>query len=375
MRHKFGNMLDVMHLWANPRCENDHAEAGNVSFQGDTLYSYEHYPIARNVKTDRGRVVLHVEDTYSVSTAKHCSRARQAAHGSAEYTVADVMANTPEAHHVNFKHMVENIKKSMVKFERMVYPEQWDLDQITDAVDKANEYGETFIPRTLEVHPFSIDREWLGTQRERVAERQAVKHARDRRRVAEADLAATEARHRQASLQQRLDAKLAKERFWLRLVPFVKMPQGYVRAYGDRRPSSRVENRRRSRDFAERLEAWRKDETRHLYGGDSRNDAKLKRVGDRIYTTGGAQFFVKDCARLWRIIEGCRQHGCSYQHDSSRSGIKVGEYYTLDSVSATGDVKVGCHGIKYAESRRLAIELGLCKPTMLERAWTAKLWL
>jgi hypothetical protein len=47
--------------------------------------------------------------------------------------------------------------------------------------------------------------------------------------------------------------------------------------------------------------------------------------------------------------------------------------YRVDYIAANGDIKAGCHFVTYEQARRLAIILGLEKPTAFERfAFKAK---
>ena len=61
----------VAHLWAH-KAEKSARNGGNFFFEGDTIFSYgAHFPIARHVKTRRGRAVLFTTRDYSVTTSGH----------------------------------------------------------------------------------------------------------------------------------------------------------------------------------------------------------------------------------------------------------------------------------------------------------------
>jgi hypothetical protein len=65
----------VAHVWAHKlQAEARTPGNGNLSFSGDTIYSYgSHFPIARHVTTKQGKAaVLFTTRTYSATTAKHC---------------------------------------------------------------------------------------------------------------------------------------------------------------------------------------------------------------------------------------------------------------------------------------------------------------
>lgn len=64
---------ELPHIWANQ--QQDEARAGSFYFKGATIFSYgSHFPIA----TIEGGNVLFTMRSYSNTTAKHISKARQA---------------------------------------------------------------------------------------------------------------------------------------------------------------------------------------------------------------------------------------------------------------------------------------------------------
>lgn len=74
MRKVLKNRDEVAHYWANKI--QDEGKAGNIFFEGDTIYSYGyHFPIARHAGPS---TILFTTDTYSSSTSQHISIVRQA---------------------------------------------------------------------------------------------------------------------------------------------------------------------------------------------------------------------------------------------------------------------------------------------------------
>ncbi len=81
MRTTLRNTTEAAHVWA---AQTQHeGRAGNVFFDGPTLYSYgRHFAVARIYKhADGGRVALFNPARYSSSTARHQCDARRAWHG------------------------------------------------------------------------------------------------------------------------------------------------------------------------------------------------------------------------------------------------------------------------------------------------------
>lgn len=91
MRTTLRNTDEAAHVWAAQTQE--HGKAGNVFFEGPTLYSYgRHFPVAKiyTVEETGDRIALFNPARYSVSTAKHQSAARAAWRGNGEAIAAAV---------------------------------------------------------------------------------------------------------------------------------------------------------------------------------------------------------------------------------------------------------------------------------------------
>lgn len=76
-RNVLRNSAECFHVWANN--PNTSGRSGNVSFGGGTLFSYSMIIGRHVVDPDTGRAgILITGDGYSVTTAKHISKARGA---------------------------------------------------------------------------------------------------------------------------------------------------------------------------------------------------------------------------------------------------------------------------------------------------------
>jgi hypothetical protein len=76
------NNSQVAHIWANQ--SKTIAKGSNFFFNNKSIYSYgHHFEVARLVQTEKGNktIALFEPRTYSVSTSKHQSYARNAVHG------------------------------------------------------------------------------------------------------------------------------------------------------------------------------------------------------------------------------------------------------------------------------------------------------
>jgi hypothetical protein len=105
---------------------------------------------------------------------------------------------------------------------------------------------------------------------------------------------------------------------------------------------------------------WTRADKRALgcssYGLQSgRVPCMLRVVGDQIETSQGASIPLAHAPRIWRLVSACVSAGREYKRNGHTE--HAGEY-AIDSVSAAGELRAGCHTIPYAELQRLAAALG-----------------
>jgi hypothetical protein len=120
------------------------------------------------------------------------------------------------------------------------------------------------------------------------------------------------------------------------------------------------------RRYKIRNNAWRKlqnlfdlprrestgDYLEHPIGG-----AVLLRVsGDQIESSMGARIPLEHAPRIWTLVQACRSSGRAYERNGHTEHAGP---YAIDSVSAEGELRAGCHTIPYAELELLARALGL----------------
>lgn len=91
---------------------------------------------------------------------------------------------------------------------------------------------------------------------------------------------------------------------------------------------------------AEKLEVW--------LSGQSPNAPRLNRIycrviGDEVQTSAGARVPLEDALRVVELAKRCRANGESMARDT----IATGSYKGI-RISATGDVRIGCHDLPWA---------------------------
>lgn len=404
MKHVYGNMSECLHAWANPLCIEGsertrwgngegtiwHGRAGNVSWQSRTVYSYGHYPIAVEIYAENQagngthdstidglKVALFQIDQYSTSTARHISEAKRCTRADyAHQWDVDHIGNTPEDHRRNYAAMLERITERMEKAERSrVYITQ-ELEAVERDCKRANDYAWLLMAPSDRPEPHVIDPAWLGRMKEKAETRRRTAYAREEKQRAK-DLAEAQKIAEKTALAELAFNKRMK---WLRLLPWLALPDGYcIQRRADvpawQRPAQTPAAARRT--FAEWAKEWRAGGKALPHSmradHDTRRVAILRLVGSNkewVETSGGATVPVKEAVRLWRRVTLCRNKGIEYRHgrafNGGRDPVAIGGYQ-LDSISPGGDVRMGCHGFEFGELRAMAVRLELVKPTLLER--------
>ena len=76
---------------------------------------------------------------------------------------------------------------------------------------------------------------------------------------------------------------------------------------------------------------------------------------DTIETSRGAEFPLKHGEIAFKKIQNCKESETNYRRNGP--SIRCG-HFTIDSIDSKGNVKAGCHNIKYKEIKRFAQEQG-----------------
>lgn len=298
MRRVFKDSSECLHVWASQ--SQDEGRAGNVFFVGATCYSYgHHFPMATIVRNTRGDVAaLFTTSSYSMTTSRHLSEARSA------------VSHLPR-----------------FKVDRMY------LESATHGGAAQHKATEASYRAAVEAH--------------------LLKGARARFRAdAYLDAALEDARTFNAyaefySIKARIELDAASVR------QLTERALATDKAHKAAAASKLKADRAR---WAIDLESWRKGEdVAHVYGWQNLPTA-LRVVGDEIQTSRGARVPVSVARGLWDLVNLARDSNRA--HTLAGHPIMVGPY-ALTSISANGDLKIGCHDIAYAELERMARTLGL----------------
>tara|TARA_R100000655_G_scaffold108502_2_gene160587 strand:- start:359 stop:1222 length:864 start_codon:yes stop_codon:yes gene_type:complete len=133
------NNDQVAHLWANQ--SKPRAKGSNFFFEGKTIYSYgTHFPVATLVETKHGTIALFERATYSVSTTRHQSIARQAVNHLETFDVDLTHSWNGLSYDIKkaFEAYRKQSEQSMVKASRARTYKDVHLREAHNAVEKAN---------------------------------------------------------------------------------------------------------------------------------------------------------------------------------------------------------------------------------------------
>lgn len=105
---------------------------------------------------------------------------------------------------------------------------------------------------------------------------------------------------------------------------------------------------------AEKIERWHNGERVSLPDGVG---VLLRVNGDILQTSLGARVPLADAIRVFRFAAAVRAKGEDWRPNGLR-GPAIGDF-TLTAIRSDGTIVAGCHTIEWAESERLARELGV----------------
>lgn len=116
-----------------------------------------------------------------------------------------------------------------------------------------------------------------------------------------------------------------------------------------------------TRENAEKMKAWEngdkiyKDKILHLpypYGASVCLRLKDEKT---VETSQGAEFPLVHAKRIYAFIKKCMETKTPFQRNGERVSIGV---FQIDRVSINGDVKAGCHNVKFDAIKRFAEKMG-----------------
>lgn len=320
MKTVFENRM-VAHVWAQRNQAQGRSSNGQFYFNGDTIYSYgSHFPIASFVKDLQGNDrLLFVTRSYSVTTSRHIAYVRQAL--SQEQQSMIVYCYTPtNSHSSNIEHYDLDIKEYLRMLSQYANTKirQSTRDKIACNINvqitRRNEYGKLFIK---DYKPLVLP-ENIAQLAEDLAKQEKNKMvALKRKRTLAKNKRLTEA-----------ESILGKRENWPEL-------------------------------WRDKYEAIECDyDVRNTFDSYLREKigVLLRLVDNEIVTSKGARFPIDHAKKAFTLIKKIHDNKGSYTHDNHT--VALGNF-RIDEIESTGNVKAGCHYVKYEEIELMAKRLNI----------------
>lgn len=323
------NRDELCHQWAAQ--SRPHRKAGNISYDGPTLYSYS-AAIARihTLKAQRGEYapgahfVLMCQEQYSKTTAAHKSAARSAVSHMPLVQVPHILPLSARDHGDNLDSILADMAELLKAAQRaqMPYNVEYRCNNARALRDLAAAYVVFFkVRRQVPAFPQLA---WTNAMRraERIANPDPAS-ADKRERARAARIAAKAIRERKA---QELAAvhDMARRSDWRLHGAFG------AGGYGRFQPIMlRL-------DVTETPTGWKEE----------------------IETSMGARIPAAAAPMVWGFIERIRARGEAWSRQGLAATLRIGDY-PLDRIDADGTLHAGCHTIPYSELRMMARTLGL----------------
>jgi hypothetical protein len=283
----------VAHLWANKAQDEARSQRGNFYFTGDTIYSYgSHFPVARHVENRRGEsAVLITTRDYSVTTAGHKSAVAGAARHLTVFHVQHPRNEGPAARRADFEEYRQRQRDLMASYAKARGRKPRIFQSVAELIEEANNFAKFFGLRSrLKMPADEADMTDECAKIDAANKRRTAREAREREKaIAAAD----------AERQRKRDEWLAG--------------------------------------------------TGNYYPGGWGESVRLRVVGDKLETSGGAEVELSEALRVLAILRKLRDKG--YKRNGGT--IAVGPF-ELDSMDLDGTITVGCHTIEWAEVERIA---------------------
>lgn len=311
---------EIPHLWFHKTQADARNAAGNLYFQGDTIYSYgSHFPIAKHVKNSSGRksAILFTTRGYSVTTSGHINAVRAAIPKNTLVFSVLHPNDGPRSCMTHYVETIESLAKSAFS-RKMETTRNSDAESALATVFECRKFCAFFKLKTPKFPKLpKIDKKKLALQRLAIKHRQETKDARNR-----AEWEAYDAR------------KKAEAEEW------AAKSVEIIEAWRNGDSSARLRNPE-SLPVMLRIRTFNADD-----------DVQLAIA--RVETSRGAQVPISDAIRGLRFVRAVVAKGQPYQRNGHT--LRLG-HYAIDRIDADGTLHAGCHVIPYSEIERIAPQL------------------
>lgn len=309
----------IPHYWANQTQEFARNKQGNLSYHNKVLYSYS-TDIARitDIIVEKKVIVFLTSDPYSHTTRRHKSLAYNALDRT-RYFLLSVPFIDPKSKHdhkINAEHLYDVYH---VQLKQYINSRGWLYHVVGDGT-----YEEQF--KRLCARLMELLDEY------NMYNRYVYKNKLPYFNIGE----------------------YALEKLSERVKISMEAQKNYAEA-------CRVDNERRAVEEKAKLVRWLVGE-RIWINGSILDNIYLRMVSrgtapdqpeNVIQTTLGAEIPEAHGKRLWNIIKELKSRGEDYKHNGHTIHVGV---YSVDSIDTSGNLKAGCHNIKFETMQEFALK-------------------
>jgi hypothetical protein len=351
MKTVFHNSM-VAHVWAQQSQSEGRSNNGNFYFRDRVIYSYgSHFPIACFLTNWRGeKAVLITQESRSMSTGIHQTKVARALRDLPDVKQfrvpslkSDMTAPVDSKNGANARYLWnsvagrirKDIAETLEKIKRMRKEsnKEWAFSQCQAGAATIRDLGKFLGIPAGQLRPYDPG----DLSRIVKAEALAIKAAQKEAAARQLELEAERKKHEAACVKFKVDHLDPLANAWrdgkdaeaiYRDIPRKDMPVGF--GYG----------------FAY---AW------HDAGGETMLRVKPG-AADTIETSRGAEFPLTHAVKAWRMLKAIKLSGQPWFTNGHK--IPIGHFH-IDSVDTEGNIRAGCHFLKWSEVAALAGRLGL----------------
>ncbi len=295
----------LAHIWAQQNEKDGKNSTNSFYFNGPTIYSYgSHFPIASFVKPN---VILFTIDRCSNTTDKHISLTRR---------------GIPDNYNVYNVPNVEFAKRNGDKFNKKSHIENLDYlkEKALDCISKASR------ARTYKSM-------WLENAQKN---EQAYNNYKKEFRIKRIDFELPDiGQHIEAAKLEKLKAKKREQK---------KKRETIKTAY-------------------ERIKKWINGEPVNIVGLSNSIDTMLRikpSDTETVETSRGAEFPVTHAVMAYRFIKRIKERGQTWK--ANGHVVHLG-HFKIDVIDSAGNVKAGCHLVKWGQIKKMGEYLLNCEST------------
>jgi hypothetical protein len=314
IKHVFSSSYEVAHVWASRSLDfgNNGTYDGNCFFTGDTIYSYgHHFPIAKFHKMPNGQeIVLFNSSSYSVSTSRHQGEVRSAIPDF--YKVVSLPAKLWFNYKAGRDYYIMKIKEDM------------------DMCSRAREYAMSYLRNASAYVKMLHNWGKLHRRHPRYKFTETEIASIKRARAMKAKLAIQSIKRNRARI---CACQLRKIERQLDRQYFEMVWKGDLESYW-----------RSKGELPEGFSMWH-----------DIKDTLCRIVDDEVVTSKYARVPVEHAKRILPIVKICHDKQRELK-TNDKHPVRIG-YYEVQYISADGDIKIGCHDIKWSEVEILGQQL------------------